>query len=133
ATRDERLHNSLARAIGHFADGRNAALATLEDPDGLRAAARRVRHDVLADLPAVLDRFADRFIANGGHVHWAADAADANAYIATVAERIGARTVVKGKSMATEETALNDALEAVGCTVVETDLGEWIIQLAGHT
>jgi L-lactate dehydrogenase complex protein LldF len=133
ATRDERLRTSLARAVVHFADGRAAALATLDDADGLRAAARRIRHDVLADLPAVLEHFADRFLANGGHVHWATDAADANAYIAGVATRIGARTVVKGKSMATEETGLNEALAAAGCTVVETDLGEWIIQLAGHT
>ncbi len=133
ATRDERLRTSLARAVVHFADGRSAALATLDDPDGLRAAARRIRHDVLADLPAVLERFADRFMANGGHVHWATDANDANDYIAGVATRIGARTVVKGKSMATEETGLNEALDAAGCRVVETDLGEWIIQLAGHT
>ncbi len=46
-----------------------------------------MRHEILADLPAVLERFADRFAANGGHVHWAADAADANAYIAGVARR----------------------------------------------
>jgi len=133
ATGDERLRTSLARAVVHFAGGRSAALATLEDADSLRAAARRVRHDVLADLPAILERFADRFVANGGHLHWAHDAADANRYIAGVAERTGARTVVKGKSMATEETGLNEALAAAGCTVVETDLGEWIIQLAGHT
>jgi L-lactate dehydrogenase complex protein LldF len=133
ATRDERLHASLAKAIVHFADGREAALATLDDSDALRTAARRVRHDVIADLPGALERFADRFVANGGHVPWATDAADANDYIVGVARRIGARTVVKGKSMATEETELNDALEAAGCTVVETDLGEWIIQLAGQT
>jgi L-lactate dehydrogenase complex protein LldF len=133
ATRDERLQLSLARAIGHFARGRDAAFATLEDGDALRSAARRMRHEILADLPAVLERFADRFVANGGHVHWAADAADANAYIAGVARRIGARTVVKGKSMATEETGLNRTLEEDGCTVVETDLGEWIIQIARHT
>ena len=133
ATHDERLRASLARAVRNFADGRSAALATLDDPDRLRAAARRIRHDVLADLPAVLERFADRFTANGGRVHWAVDAEDANRYVVDVARRIGARSVVKGKSMATEETALNEALERVGCDVVETDLGEWIIQLAEHT
>jgi L-lactate dehydrogenase complex protein LldF len=133
ATTDERLRASLARAIVHFANGRHAALAAIDDPDALRRAARRMRHEILADLPGVLARFADQFVANGGHVHWAQDADDANAYITGVARRIGARTVVKGKSMATEETALNHALEAAGCTVVETDLGEWIIQLAHHT
>jgi L-lactate dehydrogenase complex protein LldF len=133
ATRDERLHGSLARAVRQFADGRDSAFSSLHDGDGLRRAARRMRHEILADLPAVLERFADRFVGNGGYVHWAADAADANAYITEVARRTGAGTVVKGKSMATEETALNHALEDAGCTVVETDLGEWIIQLAHQT
>jgi L-lactate dehydrogenase complex protein LldF len=92
-----------------------------------------MRHEVLADLPGVLERFADKVLAAGGHVHWSPDAADANRYVAEVARRTGARTVVKGKSMATEETGLTEALEAVGCSVVETDLGEWIIQLAHQT
>ena len=84
-------------------------------------------------LPDVLARFADNVVAAGGHVHWAVDAADANAYITGLARERGVRSVVKGKSMATEETALNDALEAEGIDVVETDLGEWIIQLAHQT
>ena len=133
ASGDERLRRSLAKAVGRFADGRRTALGALEDADGLRAAARRVRHDVLADLPAVLERFVANATAAGAHVHWSADAADANAYVLEVARRIEARTVVKGKSMATEETGLNHALEAAGLHVVETDLGEWIIQLADQT
>jgi L-lactate dehydrogenase complex protein LldF len=92
-----------------------------------------MRNDVLARLPGVLERFADNVVKNGGHVHWSPDAADANAYVGAVAARTGARTVVKGKSMATEETGLNEALEAAGTEVVETDLGEWIIQLAHQT
>jgi L-lactate dehydrogenase complex protein LldF len=84
-------------------------------------------------LPDVLARFADNVLAAGGHVHWAVDAADANAYITGLARERGVHSVVKGKSMATEETALNDALEAEGIDVVETDLGEWIIQLAHQT
>ncbi len=133
AADDERLRRSLAKAVGRFADGRAAVMGVLEDADGLRAAARRIRYDVLADLPTVLERFATNAIAAGVHVHWAVDAADANAYVVGVARRIGARTVVKGKSMATEETGLNHALEDAGCHVVETDLGEWIIQLADQT
>jgi L-lactate dehydrogenase complex protein LldF len=133
ATRNERLQQALARAVGRFGSGRTAALGTLDDPDGLRAAARRVRHDVLTRLPEVLARFADNVVAAGGHVHWATDAAAANEYITRLARDRGVRSVVKGKSMATEETALNEALEAEGIDVVETDLGEWIIQLAHHT
>lgn len=133
ATADARLRTALAKAVTRFTDGRLDALATLEDADALRRAARRVRADILADLPAVLTRFADNVLANGGNVCWAPDAEAANAYIASVAARIGARTIVKGKSMASEETGLNEVLQAQGHRVVETDLGEWIIQLAGHT
>lgn len=133
ATGNVRLRGALAKAVGRFGDGRASALGTLEDPDGLRRAARRLRHDVLARLPEVLERFADNVLAAGGHVHWAEDAASANAYITRLAVDRGVANVVKGKSMATEETALNEALEAAGIGVVETDLGEWIIQLAHHT
>lgn len=133
ATGDDHLRTSLRRALGHFGEGRERALARLDEPEGLRRAARRIRADVLADLPEVLARLADRFAANGGHVCWAPDAAAANRYIADVARRTGARRVVKSKSMATEETGLNDALEEAGLRVVETDLGEWIVQLADET
>ncbi len=133
ATDDQRLRASLAKAVVRFASHRNEALGTLDDPDALRRAARRLRHEILADLPRILERFADNVVANGGFVHWSPDGADANRYIADVARRTGAKTVVKGKNMATEETGLNAALEDAGCTVVETDLGEWIIQLAHQT
>ena len=133
ATDDARLRASLAKAVARFAGGRADALGALDAPDALRSAARRIRNEIVERLPDVLERFADNAMAAGVHIHWAVDGADANAYIVDVARRIGARNVVKGKSMATEETALNDALEAAGCHVVETDLGEWIIQLAHQT
>ncbi len=123
---------SRGRSAGSPAD-RESALGTIDDPDALRAAARAIKADVVGRLPDLLERFADNVLAAGGQVYWAADAAEANAYIASVAASIGARTIVKAKSMATEETGLNEALEAAGCRVVETDLGEWIIQLAHET
>ena len=132
ATTNVRLRGALARATARFGDHRTAALDTLEDADGLRGAARAIKADVISHLPELLEQFADNLTARGGQVFWASDGAEANQYIASVAERIGARTVVKSKSMATEETELNEALEALGCHVVETDLGEWIIQLAHH-
>ncbi len=98
-------------------------------PDEIRMAARAMRHRTIQHLPEILERFADQLLANGVHVHWAADGAEANAAIAAIAQRVGAKRVVKGKSMATEETGLNEALAAIGAEVVETDLGEWIIQL----
>jgi L-lactate dehydrogenase complex protein LldF len=133
AVADPVLRGRTRRAVDRFGLGRLMALDAVEDAEGLRRAARAVRAEVLADLPAVLDRLADRLLDAGAHVHWSPDAADANAYVAAVAAERGARTVVKSKSMATEETGLNGALEAAGCRVVETDLGEWIVQLARET
>jgi L-lactate dehydrogenase complex protein LldF len=132
AVADPVLRRNLARAVDRFGPARDAAYARIHEPDALRSAARGVRGAVLADWAGVLERLADNIVASGGHVCWAPDAAAANAYIAGVAQRIGARTAVKSKSMATEETGLNEALAAAGCEAVETDLGEWIIQLAGE-
>jgi len=132
AVADPVLRGNVRTATDRFRAKRGSALDRIHDPDGLRRAARGVRAGILADWADTLERLADNVQANGGHVCWAPTAADANAYIAAVAERIGARTVVKSKSMATEETGLNEALAAAGCEVVETDLGEWIIQLAGE-
>lgn len=132
AVADPVLRSNVARAADRFGTHRVQTLETLHDADGLRTAARGVRSHVLAHWAQVLERLADNVLAAGGHVCWAADGAEANRYIAEVARRTGARTAVKSKSMATEETGLNEALEAVGCEVTETDLGEWIIQLAGE-
>lgn len=99
----------------------------------LREAARSIRADILGRLPDVLERMADEVEGRGGHVFWASTAEEANDYIEQVARRTNAKLAVKSKSMASEEIHLNDALEAQGIEVVETDLGEWIIQLAGET
>jgi L-lactate dehydrogenase complex protein LldF len=143
AVADERLRANVARAVDRFAAHRLTGLAELDhepqapgEPggaDGLRRAARAAKQQVLADLPDLLERFADRVLARGGHVCWAPAAADARRYIVDVVEATGATRVAKSKSMATEEIDLNPALEAAGKEVVETDLGEWIIQLAGET
>ena len=110
-----------------------AGLGELDDADGLRGAARAVKQQVLADLPALLDQFADQVVARGGNVWWAPTAADARRHVVDIVRAAGATRVAKSKSMATEEIDLNPALEAEGAEVVETDLGEWIIQLAGET
>ncbi len=133
AVADPVLRRNVPRAVDRFATSRVTGLAELGDAEGMRVAARAVKADVLARLPELLERFADAVLASGGHVCWAPTADDANRYISSVAIAAGAGTVVKSKSMATEEIGLNAALEAAGCTVVETDLGEWIIQLAEET
>lgn len=133
AVGNERLRASLATAVDRFATHRIARLPELGDPDELRRAARAVRADILTRLPDLLEELAETVIHHGGHVCWAATAGDATDYITGIARRIGAGTVVKSKSMASEEIHLNEALEDAGCNVVETDLGEWIIQLAKET
>jgi len=132
AVADRELHGRVTAAVDRFVHKRAEGLAGLEDADGLRRAARAVKADVLERLPDLLEQFADRVLADGGHVCWAPTAADATRYASEVATRAGGK-VVKSKSMATEEIGLNAALAGAGCEVVETDLGEWIIQLAGET
>ena len=132
AVADTELHGRVTAAVDRFVAKRGEGLAGLEDADGMRRAARAVKADVLARLPDLLEQFADRVLADGGHVCWAPTAADATRYVTEVAVAAGGR-VVKSKSMATEEIGLNDALAEAGCEVVETDLGEWVIQLAGET
>jgi len=130
AVADDRLRATLHHVTDRLADSRLTGAATIGNWEELRTAARAVRADVIARLPEILERLADNWERNGGHVFWAADAEEARRYVTDLAARHGARTVVKSKSMATEEIGLNDALAAQGVEVVETDLGEWIIQLA---
>ena len=130
AVADPVLRGNVANAVDRFRGAKDAAYEGVHEPDELRRALRGVRGEVLSRWDEVLGRLADNVLALGGHVCWAPDASAANAYIAGVAHRAGARRAVKSKSMATEETGLNAALAAVGCAVTETDLGEWIIQLA---
>jgi L-lactate dehydrogenase complex protein LldF len=130
AVADPVLRRNVARAVDRFASHRARGLAELECADDLRHAARAIRLDTIDRLPDILELLADRLLERGVHVAWAPTAADANHYIAALARDRGVGTVVKSKSMATEEIQLNDALIAAGCRVVETDLGEWIIQLA---
>ena len=124
------LRQNLRRVTDRFMQVRAAAFAQLADAEALRATARALRARTLARLPELLEQFADRLLASGAHAHWASDAASARRYIGQVAARHGVRKVVKSKSMASEEIGLNRYLEGLGVQVVETDLGEWIIQLA---
>lgn len=130
AVTDERLHVALEKATDQFGSRKALAFAAFQDPEAVRQTARALKARILARLPEVLQRLADNIEANGGVVHWAQTADEANQVIAEIASRAGVRSVVKSKSMATEEIGLNEALEAQGCTVTETDLGEWIIQVA---
>jgi L-lactate dehydrogenase complex protein LldF len=105
-------------------------MAALGNAEQLRTQARAVKAEAIAHLDTYLERFATQLESLGAQVHWADDAAEARAIITRIAQDTGARVIVKGKSMATEEIQLNPHLEQQGYDVVETDLGEYIIQLA---
>jgi len=129
AMKDERVVRAVRLATLHKVDARAAALADLGDADGLRDLAAHIKQAAIDDLPALLRRFSAQVEARGGIVHFAPTAADATRIICGIATGAGARLAVKSKSMTSEEVHLNAALEAAGVTVVETDLGEFIVQI----
>ncbi|HEX2728088.1 MAG TPA: LUD domain-containing protein, partial [Beijerinckiaceae bacterium] len=126
----------LQRALGHVKRGfigrRQAAVDKLPEFDALRDSAREIKNHTLAHLDLYLERYEDKVRSSGGHVHFARTAEEARNIILTICRTAGAQTVTKGKSMIAEEIGLNAHLEAAGITPVETDLGEYIIQLRGE-
>jgi len=133
ALADGQLRDALRQATTLFGERRRAALATAPDWEGARDRARAIKDETLLHLDRYLEEFSANAERAGARVHWARDAAEACEVIGRIAEQRGARTVVKSKSMASEEIHLNAALTARGIEPVETDLGEYIIQLAGET
>jgi iron-sulfur cluster protein len=114
----------------HVNDGRLEANATRDDIEELRTAARAIKEDAIERLPDLLETVREQVEANGGEVYLAEDAADANQYITEVADSKDADLLAKSKSMTSEEIEVNDALEAAGVDVCETDLGEFVLQVA---
>lgn len=117
----------------HLSDRRQARVEELPIFDDLRDRARAIRLHSLSHLDRLLAHFADRLAEAGGHVHFAADGGEANDIIAGILEDSSATLVVKSKSMVTEEIEVNQYLEGRGIEVVETDLGEFIVQLSDDT
>jgi len=132
ACRDAALRAILDHATRYFIGKRSASLAAFPGREEHFARARAARLTALSRLPELLEELEKNATAAGTQVHWTADAAEARAVITGIARAANARVIVKGKSMVTEEIALNPALEAAGAEVWETDLGEFIIQLAGE-
>lgn len=130
---DPVLRRALSGLQERFGRGTAEAYRRLPEGPGLRQTAHAIREKAIANLDLLLERLAARIRGNGGEVFFAATAAEAVSYGAEVARRRGVKLAVKGKSMVTEEIGLNPVLAAQGVEVVETDLGEYIIQLAGET
>src|SRR5512134_484273 len=124
------LQAALRRLQGNFVRGRADRVAELGNYEEIRSAAAAIRDRALADLDLYLQEFERNATARGAIVHWAETTGDVNRIVCELAARYGVRKIVKSKSMVSEECALNDALEAAGFEVVETDLGEYILQLS---
>jgi len=127
---DAVLQAAMKKTKGKFVDGRAAAVAEIDVWQDIRTHAASLRDRVINNLDAYLIELERNATLRGAVVHWAETAEEANAIIVGIAQRNAAKIVTKSKSMVSEEISLNDALEAVGVEVVETDLGEYILQLA---
>ncbi|MET0314281.1 MAG: LutB/LldF family L-lactate oxidation iron-sulfur protein, partial [Hansschlegelia sp.] len=131
------LHDpALQRALGNVETGfiakRRKAAEKLPEFEALRDSARDIKNHTLAHLDLYLEAYEKRVTEAGGQVHFAPTAADASKIIVEICRSVGAKTVAKGKSMVSEEIDLNAHLEAAGVRPVETDLGEYVIQLRGE-
>jgi L-lactate dehydrogenase complex protein LldF len=133
ALSDEQLQRALGNVRSHFIATRARAAADLPEFEALREQARAIKDHALNHLDLYLEAYEARVKAAGGEVHWAESAADGRDVILSICRRASAKTVTKGKSMISEEIGLNAHLEANGIKAVETDLGEYIIQLRGET
>ncbi|HEX4132218.1 MAG TPA: LutB/LldF family L-lactate oxidation iron-sulfur protein [Pirellulales bacterium] len=132
ALADANLQLALAN-LGDTMGARNReAYAAFGDSSAVRDHARRVKDATLAELDKHLETLEASIVRRGGKVHWAPDAEAARQTILEIIRSAGAQRVVKAKSLTSEEIHLNPALEAAGIDVVETDFGEFLIQLAGH-
>ncbi len=134
AAKDQDLHDAVELFTGKKVAARNAALNALPEAPELRERAYRIKQETMADLGRYLEQMADAVEERGGKVFFAEDGEAAVRYVGELARRRGAGIIAKSKSMATEEIELNRRLEEdyadLGLEVVETDLGEWIAQLA---
>jgi L-lactate dehydrogenase complex protein LldF len=127
-----RTQEALSLATARLMDGRLAAWSGVDDVEALRDRAHEVRLRAIDDLDRYLAEFTAAVEARGGHVRFCRTADEARDYVVDVCTSHGAKVAAKSKSMATEEIGLNEALAAAGVRPVETDLGEYIVQLAGE-
>jgi L-lactate dehydrogenase complex protein LldF len=125
------LRANLRDATTAIREKRARVADELPDWEELREAARAIKVDVMANLDGYLERFEAAVTAAGGHVHWAADGAQANGLVLEIARAHEVEEVVKVKSLTTDEIGLNDALAAGGVRALETDFAELILQLDG--
>ena len=133
ALADRQLQRALSEVPRGLAARRGAARAGLPEFEALRDLGRDIKNHTLAHLDLYLEEFERKASEAGSTVHFAATAEEAREIIVRICREAGARVVTKGKSMISEEVGLNARLEAEGLQVVETDLGEYLVQIRGET
>jgi L-lactate dehydrogenase complex protein LldF len=126
---DERLQANLKKMQGKFVNARRVALTELDDVEATREASKAIRNRALDNLDVWLEIFEKNASARGATVLFAETPADINSLVLEIATKHGVRKIIKSKSMVSEESGLDHAIEAAGLTVVETDLGEYILQI----
>jgi L-lactate dehydrogenase complex protein LldF len=131
ALKDAGLQKALGNLKAGFPVKRAQAIARLPEFDALRDEARDLKNHILENLDIYLEQFESKVQQQGGHVHWCRSSDEACKTILDICQQVDAKTVTKGKSMVSEEINLNDYLVKNGVTPVETDLGEYILQLRG--
>lgn len=130
ALKDQQLQTAITRATINANKGREEMMRELDHPQELRQQARAARLRGLHALPELLEQVEEKVTAAGGTVLWATDAAEANRHVMDICQRHALRHGVKVKSMVTEEIGLVPLLEEHGIEMLETDLGEFIVQIA---
>ncbi|WP_186576750.1 LutB/LldF family L-lactate oxidation iron-sulfur protein [Aquibacillus kalidii] len=126
------MRGAVRSAQGRLQTNRANAAEELGDWEEWRSLGQEIRNHTMENLDYYLHQLSEKVAELGGHVYFAKTAEDANYYVSEVIAKKGAKKIAKSKSMVTEEIALNDILEEKGCEVVETDLGEYILQIDDH-
>ncbi|KMK75733.1 LutB/LldF family L-lactate oxidation iron-sulfur protein [Alkalihalobacillus pseudalcaliphilus] len=130
--KDTFMRNAVVSAQERLKNGRIHAAEELGNWEDWRDLAEEIRQHTLENLDFYLEQLAENVTKQGGHVFFAETAEEANEYIRHVAKEKEAKKIIKSKSMVTEEISMNEALEELGCEVIETDLGEYILQIDDH-
>lgn len=133
ALSDAHLRGAVRFTVERLRTAKASSTADLGNWEEWREAGRSIRAHTIEHLDYYLAQFSENAEKQGAKVHFASDGDDAGAILSSIIESVGARRVVKSKSMVSEELHINSALERAGVEVTETDLGEWIVQLAKET
>ena len=130
ALTDTLLQDALSHAQSGFVQKRQQAITMVDDFELLKFKAQTAKRAALDSMAELLEEFEGNVVNSGGHVHWATTADELNTIVIQLCKSANAHLIIKGKSMIGEEANLNEAMEQAGFEMIESDLGEYIIQLA---